>query len=75
MFLISLSITFKILKVLRQKKSEKGRFFLEWENGAAGPYTAEPRSTDTRFIRTVSFVPTNSSYFFVKINPLYSDTR
>ena len=36
--------------------------------------TVEPRSTDTRFIRTVSFVPTKSSYIFSKINPLYTDT-
>ena len=36
--------------------------------------TVEPRPTDTRFIRTVSFVPTKSSYIFSKINPLYTDT-
>ena len=33
----------------------------------------EPRSTDTIFIRTVSFVPTKSSYIFCKINLLYMD--
>ena len=37
-------------------------------------YTVEPCFTDTRFIRTVSFVPTKSSYIFSKINPLYTDT-
>ena len=31
--------------------------------------TVEPRSTDTRFIRTISFVPAESSYIFSKINP------
>ena len=36
--------------------------------------TLEARSTYTRFIRTVSFVPTKSSYIFSKINPLYTDT-
>ena len=35
--------------------------------------TVEPRSTDTRFIQTVSFVPTKSSYIFCKINPLNTD--
>ena len=35
--------------------------------------TVEPRSTDTRFTRTVSFVPTKSSYIFSKFNPLYTD--
>ena len=37
--------------------------------------TVEPRSTDTRFIRTVSFVPTKSSYIFSKINPLLNGHR
>ena len=34
----------------------------------------EPCTTDTRFIWTVLFVPTKSSYIFSKINPLYADT-
>ena len=33
--------------------------------------TVEPRSTDTRFTRTI---PTKSSYIFSKFNPLYTDT-
>ena len=36
--------------------------------------TVEPRSTDTRFTRTVSFVPTKSSYVFSKFNTRYMDT-
>ena len=38
------------------------------------PLYGHPLNTDTRFIRTVSFVPTKSSYIFSKINPLYTDT-
>ena len=38
------------------------------------PLYGHPLNTDTRFIRTVSFVPTESSYIFSKINPLYTDT-
>ena len=37
-------------------------------------YSGTGCSTNTRFIRTVSFVPTKSSYIFSKINPLYTDT-
>ena len=33
------------------------------------PLYGHPLNTDTRFIRTVSFVPTESSYSFSKINP------
>ena len=38
------------------------------------PLYGHPLNADTRFIRTVSFVPTKSSCFFSKINPLYTDT-
>ena len=36
--------------------------------------TVEPRSTYTRILRTLSFVPTKSSYIFSKINQLNTDT-
>ena len=39
-----------------------------------GMTTLETRFTDTRLIRSVSFVATKSSYIFSKINPLYTDT-
>ena len=36
--------------------------------------TVEPHSTDTRILRTVSFVPTRKNlYIFSKINPLNTD--
>ena len=37
--------------------------------------TVEPRFTDTRFIRTVVFVLTKSSYIFSYIIPLNTDTQ
>ena len=37
-------------------------------------YSGAPLYGHTRFTRTVSFVPTKSSYIFSKFNPLYTDT-
>ena len=44
------------------------------EEYSGTPLYGHPLNTDTCFIRTVSFVPTKSSYIFSKINPLYTDT-
>ena len=38
------------------------------------PLYGHPLNTDTRILRTVSFVPTKLSYIFSKINPLNTDT-
>ena len=42
---------------------------------ATFPFTVEARSTDTRILQTVLFIPMRkSSYIFFKINPLNMDT-
>ncbi len=46
---------------------------LHWYSGT--PLYGHPLNTDTPVLRTVSLVPTKTSYIFSKINPLYTDTR
>ena len=41
---------------------------------SATPLYGHPLNTDTQILRTVSFVPTKSSYIFSKINLLNTDT-
>ena len=44
----------------------------KWNKNETG--TVEPHSTDIQILRTVSFVPTKSSYIFSKINLPNTDT-
>ena len=45
-----------------------------WQLYSGTPLYGHPLNTDTRIVRTVSFVPTKMSYIFTKINPLNTDT-
>ena len=61
-FLLAYSVTFRSEKVRLSRKSN-----------TVGNYR-QPLNTDTRILRTVSFVPTKSPYIFCKINPLNTNT-